>query len=139
MCEWTSMIPGVTYFPVPSITKASAGAVTAVPTATIFPSRSNTEPFASVGPTAVMIVALRINVVRRGKGLYVLGNGLAFGIEAPPAPGDGAGEGAACEADDPDSFSFCACVSGCVANASSRQPQPKRRINEFILSSNVLS
>src|ERR1051325_10582524 len=139
MCECTSIIPGVTYFPDPSITNASAGAATAVPTAIIFPSRSNTEPFVIVGPAAVMIVALRISVVRRGKGLYVLGNGFAFGIEVPPAPGDGAGEGAACEADDPDSFSFCACVSGCVANASNRQPQPKRRIDEVILPSNLLS
>src|SRR5882762_1994431 len=44
-CECTSMMPGVTYLPVPSITKASAGAFTDAPTATILPSRSNTEPF----------------------------------------------------------------------------------------------
>src|SRR6185503_228791 len=56
-CEWTSIIPGVTYFPVPSITNASAGAFTVVPTATILPSRKSTEPFAIEGPPAVIIVA----------------------------------------------------------------------------------
>src|ERR1044072_2930677 len=94
MWEWTSTIPGVTYLPVPSITTASGGALTAVPTAAIFPSRSNTEPFTIVGPAAVIIVTLRISVARRGKGLYVLGNGSAFSIDAPPGPGEGAGEAA---------------------------------------------
>src|SRR6202022_4901181 len=45
MCECVSMMPGVTYLPVPSMTTASAGAVTEVPTAAIFPSRSSTDPF----------------------------------------------------------------------------------------------
>jgi hypothetical protein len=69
MCEWTSMMPGVTYFPVPSITKASAGASIDAPTAAIFPSRKSTDAFAIVGPAAVMTVALRISVVRREDGL----------------------------------------------------------------------
>ena len=43
--------------------------VTEVPTSAIFPSRRSTEPFVIVGPAPVMIVALRISVVRRGKGL----------------------------------------------------------------------
>src|SRR6185503_16702509 len=50
MCECTSIIPGVTYLPVPSITVASGGAVTDVPTAAILPSRKSTEPFAIDGP-----------------------------------------------------------------------------------------
>ena len=50
------------------ITNASGGAFTDVPTATILPSRRSTEPFAIEGPAAVMMVALRIRVVRRGKG-----------------------------------------------------------------------
>jgi hypothetical protein len=35
-----------------------------------------------------MTVALRISVVRDGKGRYVLGNGFAFGAETAPGPGD---------------------------------------------------
>src|SRR6266849_10333479 len=58
MCECTSMMPGVTYFPVPSITNASGGAVTDAPTAAIFPSRNSTEPFGIKAPAAVIIVAL---------------------------------------------------------------------------------
>ena len=79
------MIPGVTYLPVPSITTASLGAVTLAPTAAILPSRSSTLPFRIVGPAAVRMVTLRMSVVRDGKGLYVLGNGLSFGTETPPS------------------------------------------------------
>lgn len=81
------MIPGVTYLPVPSITTASDGAVTEVPTATILPSRSRIDAFCIIGPAAVIIVALRMSVVREGNGVYVLGNGLAFGSESAPVPG----------------------------------------------------
>src|SRR5919108_2376019 len=45
MCECVSMTPGVTNLPLPSITTASDGASTEVPTATIFPSRIRMEPF----------------------------------------------------------------------------------------------
>src|SRR2546423_679894 len=139
MCECTSIIPGVTYLPVPSITTASAGAVTDAPTAAIFPSRRSTEPFAIEGPAAVMIVALRIRVVRPGNGLYVLGNGFAFGDDVPPGPGDGAGEGdgeaAACGPGGPASFCFGDCGSNCVANASNRHKQTTTRIIEFIFTS----
>lgn len=81
------MIPGVTYLPVPSITTASAGAVTEVPTATILPSRSRIEAFCIVGPAAVIIVAFLISVVCDGNGTYVLGNGFAFGSDSAPIPG----------------------------------------------------
>src|SRR6266404_1771663 len=91
MCECTSTIPGVTYLPVPSITKASVGALIETPTAAIFPSRNNTEPLRIDGPAAVIIVAFRIRVGRPGKGRYVLGNGFAFGSEVPPGPGGVAG------------------------------------------------
>src|SRR6185503_3438995 len=129
MWECTSIIPGVTYFPVPSITKASAGASTDGPTAAIFPSRKSTDAFVIVGPAAVMIVALRIRVVRRAKGLYVLGNGSAFGKEMPPGPGDGAGD--ACG----DGDGCGDCDINCVASANNRQrPVTTRRI-EFIFTS----
>src|SRR5262249_55592787 len=108
MCECTSTIPGVTYLPVPSMIRASAGAVIEVPTAAIFPSRSRTDPFWIEGPTAVMIVALRISVVRRGNGLYVLGNGSAFGKDVPPGPG-GVGGGLSEGFGAP---SFCCCANG---------------------------
>src|SRR5512132_3566283 len=81
------MTPGVTYFPRPSITSASAGALTVVPTAAIVPSRSSTLPLRIVGPAAVMIVTSRISVAREGGITYVLGNGSALGREIAPAPG----------------------------------------------------
>src|SRR6476661_1951415 len=68
MCEWVSMIPGVTYLPVPSMTTASDGAVTLVPTSAILPSRRSTLPLRMVGPAAVRIVTLRISVGRDAKG-----------------------------------------------------------------------
>src|SRR6185503_1463279 len=129
MWECTSIIPGVTYFPVPSITKASAGASTDGPTAAIFPSRKSTDAFVIVGPAAVMIVALRIRVVRRAKGLYVLGNGSAFGNEMPPGPGDGAGD--ACG----DGDGCGVCETNCVASEKSRHKQAAKRTIEFIFTS----
>src|SRR6266705_4843844 len=55
--ECTSMMPGVTYLPVPSTTIASAGACTLAPTATMRPSLNRIEPLAISWPAAVMIVA----------------------------------------------------------------------------------
>ncbi len=57
---WVSMRPGVTNFPVPSITVASGGGVRLAPSATIFPSRRRMAAPGSSGPAAVMIVALRM-------------------------------------------------------------------------------
>jgi hypothetical protein len=68
------------------MTSASAGALTAVPTAAIFPSRRSTLPFRIVGPAAVMIVTSRISVARVGGAVYVLGNGSALGADTAPAP-----------------------------------------------------
>src|SRR6478609_9598475 len=68
MCECVSMMPGVTYLPVPSITSASLGAETDDPTSAILPSRSSTLPLRIVGPAAVRMVTLRMSVVRDGKG-----------------------------------------------------------------------
>src|SRR5881394_2093848 len=59
-CECSSISPGVTYFPVPSTTTASAGASTFAPTATMRPSLRTIDPFGISWPAAVMIVALRI-------------------------------------------------------------------------------
>src|SRR5205085_1616740 len=83
------MTPGVTYLPVPSTITASAGATRLVPTPAILPSRRSTDALVSVGPAAVITVALRMNVVRDGNGWYVLGNGLAFGSDSAPGPDDG--------------------------------------------------
>src|SRR5207249_2033184 len=60
-CEWSSIKPGVTYFPVPSTTATSAGASTFSPTATIRPSLSRMDPLRISCPVAVMMVALRIS------------------------------------------------------------------------------
>src|SRR3954464_2263237 len=67
-CEWSSMIPGVTYLPAPSIISASAGALTVAPIAAIFPFWSRMAPFLIVGPAAVSRLTFRITVVRDGKG-----------------------------------------------------------------------
>src|SRR5256885_13256563 len=87
MWECVSMIPGVTYLPVPSMTIASDGAVTLAPTCAILPFTSNTDPLRIVGPAAVRIVTLRITVGRDANARYVLGKGSALGAENPPAPG----------------------------------------------------
>jgi hypothetical protein len=76
-----------------------------------------------------MMVALRISVVRRVEGLYVLGNGSALGNEVPPGPGDGAGD--ACG----DGDGCGVCEANCVANESSTQKQTATRIIEFIFTS----
>src|SRR6476620_5471444 len=80
------MMPGVTYFPAPSITSASAGALTVAPTAATLPFCRRIAPFRISGPAAVKMLTLRITVVRDGKGTYVLGNGSALGVEVPPRP-----------------------------------------------------
>jgi hypothetical protein len=79
------MTPGVTHFPAASMISASAGAVTAGPTAAILPSRSRMDPRSIAGPLAVRIVALQISIVREGKGLYVEMKGL--GVDAEPVCG----------------------------------------------------
>src|SRR4051812_3804561 len=85
------MMPGVTYLPAPSMTTAPAGAFTVAPTATTLPSWSRIAPFVMVGPAAVMMVTFRITVGRDAKGVYVLGNGSAFGRLSAPRPGCDAG------------------------------------------------
>src|SRR5688572_32726761 len=82
-------MPGVNTLPRPSMTSASCGALTVVPTAAILPSRSRTLPFRMVGPAAVMIVTSRINVARDAGATYVLGKGSALGADTAPAPGAG--------------------------------------------------
>src|ERR1044071_4829246 len=72
-CGWSSIKPGVTYFPVPSTTTASAGASTFVPSATILPSFSTMEPLGISCPVAVMIVALRMTTGGLGWRAYVDG------------------------------------------------------------------
>jgi hypothetical protein len=61
-------MPGVTYFPPPSITTASAGAFTVAPTAATFPFCSKIAPFLMSGPAAVRMLTLRMTVVRAGNG-----------------------------------------------------------------------
>ena len=60
-CECTSMMPGVTHLPVPSTRVASAGACSAVPTATILPSRSSTSASSRRWPVPVSTVACWIS------------------------------------------------------------------------------
>src|SRR5688572_13160872 len=80
------MMPGVTYLPAPSMTVAPVGTVTIGPSATIFPSAMEIIPLRIVGPAAVMMFTLRMTSGGEGKRAYVLGNGLAFGVETPPSP-----------------------------------------------------
>src|SRR5207237_6998880 len=62
VCEWQSTMPGVTYLPVASITRAFALARKFDPTAAILPLRTRMSAFTSVPCDAVRIVALRINI-----------------------------------------------------------------------------
>ena len=62
------MMPGVTHLPAASIEIASAGALTVWPTAVTRPSCSRIAPRSIAGPAAVRIVALRMTVVRDGRG-----------------------------------------------------------------------
>ncbi|MCA1628975.1 MAG: hypothetical protein LC774_01110 [Acidobacteria bacterium] len=59
-CEWQSMMPGVTYLPVASMTRTSEPARRFAPTAAIFPLRIRMSEPVSVPCEAVRIVALRI-------------------------------------------------------------------------------
>jgi hypothetical protein len=63
------MSPGVTYFPWPSMTIASAGAFTLAPTAATLPSTMRTAPFRMRGPAAVRIFTFRMTVGRDGNGV----------------------------------------------------------------------
>jgi hypothetical protein len=53
--EWASMKPGTTTLPVASITLASAGIGTSLPTASILPPRIRTTPFSIGGPATGMM------------------------------------------------------------------------------------
>src|SRR5688572_31972968 len=80
------MIPGVTYFPAPSITVAPCGMATVGPTATIFPSAIEIMPLVIVGPAAVITLTFRITSGADAKRVYVLGNGSSFGLDTAPRP-----------------------------------------------------
>jgi hypothetical protein len=67
--ECASTIPGITYLPLPSMTRAPAGTATLAPTAAIFPSRITTVPREIVPFEAVMIVALVIATRRPAGGV----------------------------------------------------------------------
>src|SRR5688500_3679907 len=96
------------------MTTASAGASTVAPTAAIFPSRSSTDPLRIVGPAAVSMVAFLMTVVRDGNGLYVLGNGSAFGADSAPLT-------RSCDGDDGDGDGACEpCAGAHARTAASR-------------------
>ena len=63
MCEWASMMPGITNIPSASITSAPAGTSTLAPTSAIFPSRIRIAPGDRIPPVTVSTVAPRITVV----------------------------------------------------------------------------
>src|SRR6266567_3432246 len=63
VCEWQSMMPGVTYLPVASMTRAfGSRAFTFGPTSAILPSRIRIEPLLIVPCEAVIMVAFLIRV-----------------------------------------------------------------------------
>ena len=62
MCEWQSMIPGITYWPFASITVAPSGTFKSVPTPAIFPSRIRIEPCSIFPCVIVRIVAFFISI-----------------------------------------------------------------------------
>src|SRR5208282_937327 len=62
MCEWQSMIPGVTNIPEASITVAPAGSFTFFPTSAILPSRIRIDPCSMVPFVTVRMVAFLITV-----------------------------------------------------------------------------
>ena len=62
MWEWESMMPGVTYLPVPSTTWAPPDACRWVPTAAIFPFRMRMSASVRVPWDAVITVAPRMRV-----------------------------------------------------------------------------
>jgi hypothetical protein len=87
--ECASMMPGITYRPVPSMTCAPAGTDTLAPTAAIFPFRIRTVPFSMVPRLAVMIVAfvMATSVPAAGTGTCRAGPAAASRAlsAAPPA------------------------------------------------------
>src|SRR5271170_24736 len=68
MCEWQSMIPGITYWPAASITCASFGALTEVPTSAILPSLIRMEPCSMVPCETVRMVAFWIRITGGASG-----------------------------------------------------------------------
>ncbi len=87
MCEWQSMIPGVTNLPVPSTTVAVGDAFTSLPTSAILPFRISTEPFSIVPCVIVMTVALRIRISFAGAVCVSPVTGwppIASDVEPPP-------------------------------------------------------
>jgi len=68
MCEWASMMPGVTHLPWPSMTSAPAGGARLAPTATILPWSKTTVPLSICWPVAVSTVAPTMAVNRPGRG-----------------------------------------------------------------------
>src|SRR5262245_49515468 len=61
-CEWQSMMPGITYLPVPSMMRAFGEALRFFPTAAILPLRRSTSVFCNVPRVTVSTVAFRISV-----------------------------------------------------------------------------
>src|SRR5881628_1913497 len=112
-CEWSSIKPGVTYFPVPSTTTAPAGASTFAPTATIRPSLSTIEPLGISWPVAVMIVPLRIKTGGLGCRAYVDG----YCGRSTLVLSDFAAEGAAADAAGAAGAGACAALVPLLADA----------------------
>ena len=57
MCEWQSMMPGMTNWPAASMTLAPLGALIDEPTSAIFPSLMRIEPCSTVPCETVRMVA----------------------------------------------------------------------------------
>src|ERR1700722_12861388 len=74
MCEWQSIMPGITNLPETSTTVASAGTLTFSPTSAILPSRMRIDPVLSVPLVTVRTVAFCMTI------------GGAASIEAAHAP-----------------------------------------------------
>jgi len=85
MCEWQSMMPGVTNWPVASITTASAGAFRVPPTAAIFPSLIKMSPLSMVPWETVRIVALRIRITGAAASNEAPLAGFSLALRSPAA------------------------------------------------------
>src|SRR2546423_1279324 len=81
MCEWQSIMPGMTNWPAASITCALLGAFRFGPTSVIFPSLIRTEPCSMVPCETVMIVAFWI---RRTGAVYGVFAAAAIGEQMRP-------------------------------------------------------
>src|SRR5713101_1025173 len=94
MCEWQSMMPGMTYLPEPSRMVAPAGAAILSPMAAIFPSWRRIEPLI-VPLVTVKIVAFWMSTggsaanagARQQRARSVLIVRRLFRRDAAPAPG----------------------------------------------------